>query len=450
MIRVAERAIVSVLAVCAMILGSAPGAAQTIDSLVVRGPDDSSFSLPVGEARGYATVPHDVLGQLGWAVELDEEVLRAQLGSDGPVVEFSLGSPLFWWDEDLLQLVSVPFEAAGSVQIPLQFLVDFLPARASESYAFLGDEGALEIVDASLWPEDGDDPRTGTRGRREISTRRGNADRGGVPSPTDAEVTDSTSVPTTPAEVEEARDLEKRVIVIDPGHGGADPGTTGAGGRREKDIALAIGRYVERELRGEENFEVYLTRDRDVLVPLWERGPQATELKGDRSGLFLSIHVNSAPASPAIRGFETYFLSEARTEDERRVAAMENAPLQEEEGLDPDDDGDLDISSIMRGLRNLDHQHWSSLLAEGIQDELEEVHPGPSRGVKQGPFAVITNALMPAVLVEVGFITNREEERVLSQAQFQREVAGALAQAIRNFFERYPPDQGAPVQGPPR
>ena len=98
----------------------------------------------------------------------------------------------------------------------------------------------------------------------------------------------------------------------------------------------------------------------------------------------------------------------------------------------------------------MDHQHWSSLLAEGIQDQLEEVHPGPNRGVKQGPFAVITNALMPAVLVEVGFISNREEERVLSQVQFQREVAGALARAIRDFFRRYPPEQGATVQGPPR
>ncbi len=78
---------------------------------------------------------------------------------------------------------------------------------------------------------------------------------------------------------------------------------------------------------------------------------------------------------------------------------------------------------------------------------MERVHPGPSRGVKQGPFAVITNALMPAVLVEVGFVTNREEERALSRGQFQAELAEALARAIHDFFERYPPGQGATVPG---
>lgn len=79
---------------------------------------------------------------------------------------------------------------------------------------------------------------------------------------------------------------------------------------------------------------------------------------------------------------------------------------------------------------------------------METVHPGPSRGVKQGPFAVITNALMPAVLIEVGFVTNREEERALSRGEFQAELAEALARAIRDFFERYPPGQGETVSGP--
>jgi N-acetylmuramoyl-L-alanine amidase len=358
-----------------------------------------------------------------------------------------LDSPLFYWDQDLLQLVSAPFSGDGSVQIPLQFVVDFLPARASEAYAFSAGDGALQVLDPSLWPRasaDGSPVET-------AGGRIANVDRSGNDPATDEPVsTDNPSAPTLQQDLEEAQDLEKRVVVIDPGHGGRDPGTIGGGGRREKDIALAIGRYLERELRSDEDLEVYLTRDRDVLVPLWERGPQATMLKGDRPGVFISIHVNSSPSSPAIRGFETYFLSEARTEDERRVAAMENAPLQQEAELGGSDVEDLDMTFIMRELRTLDHQHWSSLLAEGIQAELEEVHPGPNRGVKQGPFAVITNALMPAVLVEVGFITNREEERVLSRGEFQRGVAAALAQGVRDFFERYPPGQGAALQGLPR
>ncbi len=435
--------LLNILASLAMVLGGpALGSAQTENFLVVRGPDDSSLSLTIRRSRGYATVPHEALHQLGWTVEVDAPRLRAQLGSDGPVVEFWLDSPIFHWDNELLQLVSAPFSGDGSIQIPLQFVLDFLPAWASEAYAFSPDERTLEILDASLWPG----PRTDTR-RVETELDQASPD---DPSGNEPAPTENRFGPTLQQDLQAAQDPEKRVVVIDPGHGGSDPGTTGAGGRREKDIALAIGRYLERELRGEEDLEVSRTRDRDVLVPLWERGPQATLLKGDRYGVFISLHVNSSPASPAIRGFETYFLSEARTEHERRVAAIENAPLQLEAELDGDDVEEMDLTFILRELRNLDHQHWSSLLAEGIQSELEDVHPGPNRGVKQGPFAVITNALMPAVLVEVGFITNREEERVLSRGEFQRGVAAALAQGIRDFFLRYPPGQGVAVQGSPR
>ena len=143
--------LLGILASLAMIFcGPVSGSAQTENFLLVRGPDDSSLSLTVRRLRGYATVPHEALRQLGWAVEVDAPRLRAQLGSDGPVVEFSLGSPLFHWDDELLQLVSAPFSGDGSIQIPLQFVVDFLPAWASEAYGFSRDEGTLEILDGSL------------------------------------------------------------------------------------------------------------------------------------------------------------------------------------------------------------------------------------------------------------------------------------------------------------
>jgi N-acetylmuramoyl-L-alanine amidase len=191
-------------------------------------------------------------------------------------------------------------------------------------------------------------------------------------------------------------------------------------------------------LKGEENLEVYLTRTGDTLVPIWRRGELATEWKGDRYGVFLSIHANALPGSPGTRGFETYFLSEARTEHERRVAALENAAAElEEEGEGPEEVHDM--SFILSELRNLDTQHWSALLAEFVQEELAAIHPGPNRGVKQGPLAVITNTLMPAVLVEVGFLSNRDEERLLTQSAFQEETARALAAAIGEFFGRYPP-----------
>ena len=416
----------------------AAGHAQSVGSLVVRGPDDEMQSLVVTRPRGYSTVQADALASLGLSVETSSSGLDVRMNGDSPVVRFVFGSPLFWWDADLLQLVDVPFMAGGTSHVPLQFILDFLPARMEQTFAYSPDDGVLEILDPGLWSRiAGESGRTGAEELVEPTPFSGSVG-SAVPGAAAAEM--STIGP----------EAEKRVVVIDPGHGGKDRGTAGPGGRREKDIALAVARQLARELRADEGLEVYMTRDRDEFVPLWERGEQATLWKGERPGVFISIHANYSTRDASIRGFETYFLSEARTEHERRVAANENAPLLLD---DPSGDGssqDADLTSILRELRSLDHQHWSSLLAEGIQVELEAVHPGPNRGVKQGPFAVITNALMPAVLVELGFVSNREEERVLSQGEFQSDVARALANAIRQFYQRYPPGQAGLLPGPRR
>ncbi|MHC4925315.1 MAG: N-acetylmuramoyl-L-alanine amidase family protein, partial [Planctomycetota bacterium] len=145
------------------------------------------------------------------------------------------------------------------------------------------------------------------------------------------------------------------------------------------------------------------------------------------------------PTRRSATGFETYFLSEARTDHERRVAALENAPI--DVGSAPGATDDLDF--ILRELRNLDHQHWSALLAANIQEEVEVIHPGPNRGVKQGVLAVITNTLMPSVLVEIGYLSNAEEERLLAREYFQVDAAQAISRAVLRFFERYPPGSGS-------
>lgn len=184
-----------------------------------------------------------------------------------------------------------------------------------------------------------------------------------------------------------------------------------------------------------------MIRDDDTFVDLWERGKIATEIKGERPGIFVSIHANSFPTRRTARGFETYFLSDARTEHERRVSAIENAPL----SMNPenvDDEVLADIDFIMRDLKNYDHAHWSENLAALVQGELHEVHPGPDRGVKQGVLAVLTNALMPSVLVEVGYLSNEAEGRMLGTEDFHRDSAGAIAEAVLRFFERYPPGNG--------
>ena len=230
-------------------------------------------------------------------------------------------------------------------------------------------------------------------------------------------------------------------MIIDTGHGGVDPGALGPDGIREKAVALGIATRMATFLQDEPDLEVHLIRDDDTFVDLWERGQIATDLRGDRPGIFVSIHANSFPARREARGFETYFLSDARTEHERRVSAIENAPLSMG-GEDVDTEQLPDIDFILRDLTNYDHAHWSANLAGMIQGELDDFHPGPDRGVKQGVLAVLTNALMPSVLVEVGYLSNDDEARLLGRDSFHRDAAEALAEAVVLFFERYPPGSG--------
>ncbi len=185
-----------------------------------------------------------------------------------------------------------------------------------------------------------------------------------------------------------------------------------------------------------------MIRDDDTFVDVWDRGQMATDWKGERPGIFLSIHANSFPARRAARGFETYFLSDARTEHERRVSAIENAPLNmSTRAVDEAQLADMDF--ILRDLRNYEHAHWSENLASIVQDELNDFHPGPNRGVKQGVLAVLTNALMPSVLIEVGYLSNDAEARLLGESDFHRNSGEAIAEAVVRFFDRYPPGSSA-------
>ncbi len=382
-------------------------------------PGGEGGSLPVERHRGYPAIASAALAGLGWErAERNDGVHLTH--RSGLRLEFREGSPFFRWDGELVQLVHSPYRVGSEVYLPIQLVTDLFPGLLPDVYRFDGGEGVLRVA-----------------------TARVDAAPPGDLSPDPAPPATPEVRPAQPAPTPAPREAVRRLVVIDPGHGGEDPGAIGPGGVREKDVALAIALALARELEGDPTLEVRLTRDQDVLVPIWERGLRATEWKGDRPGIFLSIHANALPDRPTVRGFETYFLSEARTEHERRVAAAENAPLRREapEGVPMAEDPLL--ATILRDLITFDHQHWSALLAEMVQRELGTFHPGPNRGVKQGPFAVITNALMPSVLVEVGFISHRDEERLMTQPEFHRNTARALARSVRAFFQRYPPGMAA-------
>jgi N-acetylmuramoyl-L-alanine amidase len=225
------------------------------------------------------------------------------------------------------------------------------------------------------------------------------------------------------------------LVVVDPGHGGADPGNPGRylpKGMTEKDITLAIARQVRAELV-RLGVDVRLTRTRDTLIALSDRGAACRAA----CDLFVSIHVNAMPRGRrqvGPNGVETYFLSEAKTEDQARVAAMENDAIRFETEMALDG-GDLGF--ILRDLQQNEYLRESARLAGLVQGELSGVHPGADRGVQQAGFVVLNTAGRPAILVETGFATNKTDGAFLGSALGQRKIARALAAGVVAYLQDY-------------
>jgi len=223
-----------------------------------------------------------------------------------------------------------------------------------------------------------------------------------------------------------------KTIVIDPGHGGMEPGAIGRFGTLEKNIALDISAKLKAIV--ERNFpsRVVLTRDKDIDVSLENRAALANNYKAD---LFISIHVNSSYRKDA-HGSETYFLSLKATDEEaRRLAYMENNPAEFEEGIIGENEDE--IKMILWDMAQSAHLKQSSLLAESIQKELNLLLRTSNRGIKQAPFKVLAGVACPAVLVEVAFISNPKEERRLAKEGFQINVAKAVYRGMVNYIKLY-------------
>jgi N-acetylmuramoyl-L-alanine amidase len=218
-----------------------------------------------------------------------------------------------------------------------------------------------------------------------------------------------------------------RLVVIDPGHGGSQLGAVGPNGLQEKDLVLDIAVKLGAQLRLA-GLKVVYTRDKDVFMSLPERAEIANRAKAD---LFVSLHANSSP-DPTARGSETYFVSlEASDEDARRVAITENEVFRPVGGAA--DSGDI-ISKILGDLIRTEHLRGSADFAMAIQRELAQL-PTPSRGVKQGPFFVLGGVNMPAVLLEVGFVSHPEDEQRFKTAQYQEMIARAITRGVMNVAD---------------
>lgn len=222
------------------------------------------------------------------------------------------------------------------------------------------------------------------------------------------------------------------VVVIDPGHGGKDPGTIGYHHIEEKNIALAValkvGGYIRKNLPG---VKVVYTRDNDTFVPLKERGHIANKAQGD---LFISIHCNSSPAHSA-HGTEIYFLGQSKSQSAFDVMKKENSVVKLENG---DETPQLtDEQLLIYELSNSGYMANSQKLATILDHQFAERAHRHSRGVKQAGFVVLYYASMPAILVELGFISNKNEAKFLDSDYGQNIMASAIYRAVKQYKEEY-------------
>jgi N-acetylmuramoyl-L-alanine amidase len=241
------------------------------------------------------------------------------------------------------------------------------------------------------------------------------------------------------------RRTQRRLVVVDAGHGGPDNGMTGpiGDGPRivEKNVTLAVATKLARDLR-DSGIDVLMTRTTDTLIALSDRGRIANRNKGD---LFVSVHVNATGSRTAAgareRGYETYFLAEAKSEDALRVERMENEAVKFETGANAPK-GDP-LSFIINDMAQNEHLRESNDLAETIQNGFRRFHPGHDRGVQQANFAVLRGSYMPAVLVEIGFGTNPSEAAYLLDSDNQETIAKSIAKGVLDYLDHYDARIGA-------
>jgi len=381
-------------------------------------PPAAPTAIVVATARGQATVPVDLgRGHPALAVPRLSELLpiSTEIRGDWATVEFAqmpfrflLNAPIYSHSGETFPLVGGAYSSRDTLFVPLQWLTNDIPRFFGEGFSY--DPYAARFEDARFAP---------------IATE------------TSAELSGPAFREAAPASAAARHGFRLiHSVVVDPGHGGRDPGNPGRylpRGVNEKHITLAISRRLRDRLEAR-GIEVMMTRDSDTLPDLRDRAPMCH----GECDLFVSIHVNSLPRRPGnerVRGFETYFLDDARTADAARVAAMENEALryETENELNQDDP----ISFIFKDLHTNEYLRQSAELAEAIQRHGARAHPGPDRGVSQARFAVLGTAGRPAVLVETGFATNRQDAAFLSSATGQQQLAEAMAEGIEEYLKHY-------------
>jgi N-acetylmuramoyl-L-alanine amidase len=346
----------------------------------------------------------------GTSGEAPQGRYRMTLGESN--IEMEEGVPFLRVGSAVVPLLLPPLRSGRTFLLPFQVATSVIPRFAT---GFNYDLAALELRIFN------------TAARRVVET---------PPQPSPNTVT---TLPSITNSTPRPRRTQRRLIVVDAGHGGPDPGMRGpiGSGPRivEKDVTLAVARLLAQELRSS-GVDVLMTRTTDTLIALSDRGRIANRNKGD---LFVSVHVNATGSRSSSgareRGYETYFLAEAKTEEASRVERMENEAVKFETGANAPK-GDP-LSFIINDMAQNEHLRESNDLAETIQDGFRTFHPGKDRGVQQANFAVLRGSFMPAVLVEIGFGTNPSEAAYLLDYSNQRQIASSIARSVLEYISHY-------------
>lgn len=221
-------------------------------------------------------------------------------------------------------------------------------------------------------------------------------------------------------------------IVLDPGHGGHDPGAVGRNKLREKDVNLSVSLLLREMLQKELGVEVLMTRSDDVFVSLASRTKFAMDKKAD---IFVSIHTN-ASTNRSAKGIETYYLSTRSTTDSRAVEALENGVVELYEGAEARKKYDA-LDFILSDMSQTEFLDFSNTMATLVQRNMISGSQGRDRGVKQANFYVLRGAFMPAILIEMGFISNLEEEALLANPEYQERLARTIFEGLKRFKHNY-------------
>ncbi|HUQ99157.1 MAG TPA: N-acetylmuramoyl-L-alanine amidase [Gemmatimonadaceae bacterium] len=371
----------------------------------------STRQVPVTSNAGESSVRADALVRAMGGMLVTGTNLHYTLVLPRAKLDVIDGIPFAKRDSLTIPLTRAPYVRGGQLYLPFQFVSEVLP-RYGGGYFYDASRAELRTFV----------PAVASRAPNPITP------------------VASSTAPTSPARVlTPPKRASRRLVVVDAGHGGPDRGMSGPIGNSpwfvEKDVTLSVAKKVAAVLRAR-GVEVLMTRTTDTLIALADRGRIANANHGD---VFVSIHMNAPGGGTAAaareRGFETYFLAEAKTEDERRVEEMENESVKFETGANAPK-GDP-LSFIITDMAQNEHLRESSDLAQTIQNGLIDVHPGPNRGVQQANFAVLRGSYMPAVLVELGFGTNYSEATYLSDQANQGALARNIAESIIAYLGHY-------------